>query len=48
VLFVKWISLLRIAYNIKNPKAWVFACKECLEALKVDNPKYIYRLTWKQ
>ena len=28
-------------------KAWVFLCKPCVEAEKVDNPFYRYGGTWK-
>ena len=28
-------------------KTWVFLCKSCVEAVKVDNPFYRYGGTWK-
>ena len=28
-------------------KTWVFLCKPCVEAVKVDNPFYRYGGTWK-
>lgn len=28
-------------------KTWVFLCKPCVEAVKVDNPLYRYGGTWK-
>jgi hypothetical protein len=30
----------RVQY--KNPKEWVFVCKECLRDVKKDNPDYNY------
>ena len=31
----------------KPGKTWVFLCKPCVEAVKVDNPFYRYGGTWK-
>jgi len=39
-------TLYRVQY--KQPKEWVFVCKECLVSLKKDNPAYKYGGTWKK
>jgi hypothetical protein len=36
----------RVQY--KNPKEWVFVCKECLLNVKKENPNYKYGGTWKK
>lgn len=32
----------------KNPKEWVFVCKDCLPGIKKNNPAYTYGGTWKK
>ncbi|PIV95663.1 MAG: hypothetical protein COZ16_03340 [Flavobacteriaceae bacterium CG_4_10_14_3_um_filter_31_253] len=39
-------TMYRVQY--KNPKEWVFVCKNCLLNLKKDNPLYVYGGTWKR
>ena len=43
---VDFSTMYRIQY--KNPKKWVFVCKECLTDVKKDNPNYKYGGTWKK
>jgi len=39
-------TMFRVQY--KNPKKWVFVCKDCLLFVKKDNPAYSYGGTWKK
>jgi len=39
-------TMYRIQY--KNPKEWVFVCKECLIKVKENNSTYKYGGTWKK
>ena len=39
-------TMYRVQY--KNPKEWVFVCKECLVDVKKDNTAYKYGGTWKK
>jgi hypothetical protein len=39
-------TMYRIQY--KQPKVWVFVCKDCLLKVKHDNPHYRYGGTWKK
>ena len=43
---IDFSTMYRVQY--KNPKDWVFACKECLKDVKKDNPNYKYGGTWKK
>lgn len=46
ICFKDFATMYRVQY--KDPKEWVFVCKECLLNLKKDNPKYKYGGTWKK
>jgi hypothetical protein len=37
---IDFSTMYRVQY--KNPKEWVFVCKECLVAVKKDNTAYKY------
>jgi hypothetical protein len=39
-------TMFRVQY--KNPKKWVFVCKDCLLSVKKDNLAYSYGGTWKK
>ena len=43
---VDFSTMYRVQY--KNPKEWVFVCKECLIDVKKDNPNYTYGGTWRR
>jgi hypothetical protein len=44
---IKLCEVCKIDFS-KNPKEWVFVCKECLVAVKKDNTAYKYGGTWKK
>jgi hypothetical protein len=39
-------TMYRIQYKLQ--KVWVFVCKDCVIAIKKDNPYYRYGGTWKK
>jgi hypothetical protein len=39
-------TMYRVQY--KNPKEWVFVCKDCLLKVKKENATYKYGGTWKK
>ena len=39
-------TMYRVQY--KNPKEWVFVCKQCLLKVKENNNEYKYGGTWKK
>ena len=39
-------TMFRVQY--KNPKEWVFVCKQCLLKVKETNNEYKYGGTWKK
>ena len=43
---IDFSTMYRVQY--KNPKEWVFVCKDCLLQVKKDNAAYKYGGTWKK
>jgi hypothetical protein len=43
---IDFSTMYRVQY--KNPKEWVFVCKDCLLRVKKDNIAYKYGGTWKK